>query len=259
MRMTFAVMVFVTCADGLFAQSSDRIPATGGDIVVTPVIHASVQIEHNDLVIQVDPWSAADLSALKPADLILVTDNPGHHLDTGAIEFLLKAGAPVVIISAGEDAWPDGTVLLNGESAVFAGVEVEAIPAYDLMPGRPFYPKGDANGYLLTLGGQRILLAGVTQCVPEIQALRDVAVAFLPMNLPVDRMRPIPVVECLKTFTPDIVYLYHYDQRYALWLGNPEGVPPADIQDTPATIRAFRAATEGLLIDFRDRRWYPER
>ena len=259
MRMTLAVMVLVSCAAGVFAQSSDRIPATGGDIVITPVIHASVQIEYNGLVIQVDPWSAADLSALKPADLILVTDNPGHHLDTGAIEFLSKADTPVVITSAGEDAWPDGRVLSNGESAVFAGVEVRALPAYDLTPGRPVHPKGDANGYLLTLGGQRILLAGVTQCVPEIQALRDITVAFLPMNLPVDRMRPIPVAECLKTFTPEIVYLYHYDQRYASWLGNPEGAPPADLQDTPATIRAFQAAIEELSIDFRDRRWYPER
>ena len=57
----------------------------------------------------------------------------------------------------------------------------------------------------------------------------------------------------------DIVYLYHYDQRYASWLGNPEGAPPADLQDTPATIRAFQAAIEELSIDFRDRRWYPER
>lgn len=259
MRITLVGLMLVICADGVFAQRSDRIPTSGGDIVITPVIHASVQIEHDDLVIHVDPWSAADLSTLKPADLILVTDSPGHHLDPDAIEFLAKSGAPVVITSAGKDAWPDGTVLANGESGVFAGVEVEAIPAYDLTPGRPFHPKGDANGYLVTLGGQRILLAGVTQCVPEIQVLSDIAVAFLPMNLPVDRMRPIAVAECLKTFTPQIVYLYHYDQRYASWLGAPKGTPPVDIQDTPATIRAFQAAIEGLSIDFRDHRWYPER
>ena len=59
---------------------------------------------------------------------------------------------------------------------------VEAIPAYDLTPGAPLHPKGDANGYVVSLGGTRILIAGVTQCVPEIQALEDITVAFMPMN-----------------------------------------------------------------------------
>jgi L-ascorbate metabolism protein UlaG (beta-lactamase superfamily) len=243
----------------LVAQSSDRVPAEGGDIIITPIIHASVQIEHAGKVIQVDPWSAGDLSSAKLADLVLVTDSPGHHLDADAITQLRKPGAPVVLTSAGHPDWPEGTVLSNGEAGVFAGVAVEAIPAYDLTPGAPLHPKGDANGYVITLGGTRILLAGVTQCVPEIQALRDITVAVMPMNLPVDRMRPIPLAECLKTFQPDVVYLSHYDQPYARWLTNPEGSPPPDIQDTPATIQAFRDAIEGESIEFRDRRWYPPR
>lgn len=249
----------LVCAPLLSAQSSDRLPAEGGDIVFTPLIHASVQIEHAGFVIQVDPWSAGDLSRAKPADLILVTDSPGHHLDPAAIVRLRKPGAPVVLTAAGRPEWPDGTVVSNGESGVFAGVTVEAIPAYDLTPGAPLHPKGDANGYVITLGGRRILIAGVTQCVPEIQALEDIDVAFMPMNLPVDRMRPTPVAECLKTFKPDVVYLYHYDQPYTRWLSDPQGDPPVDLQDTPATIRAFRDAIEGESIEFRDRRWYPAR
>ena len=59
----------------------------------------------------------------------------------------------------------------------------------------------------LPLGGRRIFFAGVTECVPEIQALRNIDVAFVPMNLPVDRMRPIPAAECVTTFKPKIVFL----------------------------------------------------
>lgn len=259
MRSSISIASALLCTVSLSAQSSDRVPAEGGDIVFTPIVHASVQIEHAGIVIQVDPWSAGDLSGAKPADLILVTDSPAHHLDPAAIAQLRKPGAPVVLTSAGHPEWPDGTVLSNGDAGVFAGVAVEAIPAYDLTPGAPLHPKGDGNGYVVTLGGTRILIAGVTQCVPEIQALRDITVAFLPLNLPVDRMRPIPVAECLKTFKPDVVYLYHYDQPYTRWLANPHGSPPPDIQDTPATIRAFRDAIASESIEFRDRHWYPPR
>ena len=63
--------------------AADRVPANGGDIEITPLVHASVQLEFGGKVIQVDPWSAVDLSTAKPADLILITDDPIHHLDPG--------------------------------------------------------------------------------------------------------------------------------------------------------------------------------
>ena len=82
------------------SQEPDRFAADGGDIVITPMLHASVQVEHNETVVQVDPWSAGDLSEAKPADLILVTDDPAHHLDPEAIARLRKPGAPVVVTAA---------------------------------------------------------------------------------------------------------------------------------------------------------------
>ncbi len=81
----------------------------------------------------------------------------------------------------------------------------------------------------------------------------------MPMNLPVDRMRPIPLAESLKKFKPSVVYLNHYDRDYANWLADPQGNPPPDTQDTPATIRTFVEALEGEGIEFRDAGWYPPR
>jgi L-ascorbate metabolism protein UlaG (beta-lactamase superfamily) len=255
MRLSLLMTALLMNLVSLSAQSSNRIDAEGGDIVFTPIIHASVQVEHAGKVIQVDPWSAGDLSRAKPADLILVTDDPGHHLDPQAIEQLRKRGAPVVLTAAAHARFPDGSVLANGERGVFADVPVEAIPAYDMTPGQPWHPKGEANGYVITLGGRRIFFSGVGECVPEIQALRDIDVAFMPMNLPVDRMRPRPVAECVKTFKPTIVYLNHYDQGYAAWLQNPQR--PRSTQDTPATIQAFQDAIQSEPIEFRDGGWYP--
>jgi L-ascorbate metabolism protein UlaG (beta-lactamase superfamily) len=254
-----AAMLVMLGAASVSAQSSSRIAAEGGDIVITPIIHSSAQVEHAGVVIQVDPWSVGDLSAAKPADLILITDDPGHHLDPEAIAQLRKPGAPVVLTATAHARFSDGTVLSNGESGLFADIRVEAVGAYDMTPGRPFHPRGEANGYVVTLGGKRLFFSGVGQCVPEIQALQGIDVAFMPMNLPVDRMRPIPLAECVKTFRPKVVYLNHYDQTYTRWLSNPEGAPPPDTQDTPATIRAFQAAIDGEGIEFRDAAWYPPR
>ena len=256
MRLFIATTALLMSVISLSAQSSDRIAADGGDIVITPIIHSSVQVEHAGKVIQVDPWSAGDLSEAKPADLILVTDDPGHHLDPAAITLLRKPGAPVVLTATAHERFADGHVVANGEQGVFAGVPIEAVPAYDMTPGQPFHPKGEANGYVVTLGGKRIFFAGVTECVPEIRALRNIDVAFLPMNLPVDRMRPRPVAECLKTFNPSVVYLYHYDNGHARWL-NDQGNPKPDRRATAETIQAFREAIDGEAVEFRDGNWYP--
>ena len=219
------------------------------DIVVTPLLHASVQLEYGGKVIQVDPWSQADLTRAKPADLILITDDPVHHLDPKAIAHLRKPGAPVVVPAASQAKFTEGTPLANGESKTLAGVAVEAIAAYDIKPGEPSHPKGKANGYLVTLGGKRIYFAGVTECVPEVRALRNIDVAFVPMNLPLDRMMPAAAAECVNAFKPKAVYLYHYDQNYA--------AGKTDAAAIAASVRSFRDAIRGAGIEFRDGPWYP--
>jgi L-ascorbate metabolism protein UlaG (beta-lactamase superfamily) len=251
-------------AAGILALSvvvaaSDRIPANGGDIEITPLVHASVQLEFGGKVIQVDPWSALGLAQAKPADLILITDDPVHHLDTNAIKQLRKPGAPVVMPSSGKDKVPDGIILPNGEHTTAADIAIEALPAYDLTPGEPVHPRGKANGYLITLGGKRILFAGVTQCVPELRALKNIDVAFIPMNIPPDRMSPQEAAECVKALRPKIVYLSHYDQDYAARLTNPRATarPLASGLTVPQTVEAFRNALKNSGIEFHDGVWYP--
>ena len=93
--ITRAGFVLVATAT-MFA--ADRYPAsTGGDIVITPGLHSSVQVEYRDTVVQIDPWSAADLSGQKKANVILVTDDPVHHMDPKAIAALRQQGTAVVV------------------------------------------------------------------------------------------------------------------------------------------------------------------
>jgi L-ascorbate metabolism protein UlaG (beta-lactamase superfamily) len=224
------------------------LAAAPAEVTITPLVHSSVQIESGGLVVQVDPWSKADLSRAKPADLILVTDDPIHHLDPDAIRRLRKPGAPVLLPAASQPKFPEGTVIANGERRTVGGITVEAIPAYDIKPGEPAHPKGKANGYLVTIGGRRMYFAGVTECVPEMRAQRGVDVAFVPMNLPLERMTPAAAAACTNLFAPKAVYVYHYDQSWAS-TGKP-------MPNLAATVDAFRAAL-APGIEFREGGWYP--
>jgi len=235
-------------AASLFA--ADRF----GDVEITTFIHSSIQIEHGGKVIQVDPWSLADLSRAKPADLILITDDVGHHLDVKAIARLSKPGAPVVIAANGQKLVPDGIIMNNGDSRDFAGIRVEAIGAYDIKPGEPFHPKGEANGYVITVGGKRIYVVGVTECVPEVKAVKNVDVAFFPINLPLARMEPGTAIDCLIAMAPKVVYPYHYDQEWV------RPVPAGGARPAPTSrgLQELKAALTPRNIEVRFAEWYPK-
>ena len=240
---------------------ADTYPAsTGGDIVITPGLHSSVQVQYRDTVVQVDPWSAADLSRHTKANLILVTDDPSHHMDWKAIAALRRQGTAVVVPRKIHETFPDSTALPNGESATFGGVRVQSIAAYDLTPGAPEHPKGKSSAYLVTLGGRRLLFAGVTECVPEILALKDIDVAFMPMNIPPRRMIPAAAADCVKRLKPKAVYVYHYDQGEAAAIAgakpSADWLPSGTVADS---LKAFQEALQGSGVEVRMTDWYAPR
>ncbi len=207
-----------------------------GDVEITPITHASVQLTYAGKVIDVDPWSKGDYSHARQADLILITGVENDHFDLDAIRKIRKPGAPVVIPAAAKEKLADGTVIANGETKDIAGVRVEAIAGYDLIPGEPFHPKGRGNSYVITLGSKRLYFSGVTECVPEMQSLKNIDAAFLSMNLPHGRMTPAAAADCVKIFKPKIVYPYHYRD---------------------GKVGEFRDALKGEPIEVRLRDWYP--
>jgi L-ascorbate metabolism protein UlaG (beta-lactamase superfamily) len=207
------LIVLLLAGHSLLRAESDSIPADGGEIRITPILHGSVQLEFGDTAIYVDPWGRGDYSGAPQADLILVTDVHGDHLDAEAIASLSLEGTELVVSAAVAEELGSGTVLANGESVEVAGIRIEAIPMYNLKrgpeEGKLFHEKGRGNGYLLTLGDKRIYFAGDTACTPEMRELQDIDVAFVPMNLPYT-MPPEEAAECVAAFKPAIVYPYHY-------------------------------------------------
>ena len=239
---------------------ADQFPAAEGDIEITPIVHSSVQLTYQGTVIQVDPWGVLGTDIMQAADLIIVTDSPGHHLDAEAIAALRNPGSSVVTPNNGLPALPDAIAMEIGDIARIASVTVEAIAAYDIIPGAPEHPYGDANGYVLTIGGKRLFFAGVTECVDEVKSLEDIDVAFMPMNIPPARMTPEAAAECTRIIDPEVVYTYHYDQDWSRRLANPdiEGRELPNGLTVAQTLDAFEAALAGSGIEFRRGNWYPE-
>jgi L-ascorbate metabolism protein UlaG (beta-lactamase superfamily) len=194
----------------------DIIPTSKGDLKITFIGHGTLYFTFEGKIIHVDPVGGeADYSLLPKADLILVTHEHGDHLDVDILKKISTEKTDLVFTQKCMERAniQDAIVMKNGDTRTVQDIEIEAVPAYNIKhmrsPGNPFHPKGDGNGYVLIFGGKRIYVAGDTENTPEMKALKDIDVAFLPMNLPYT-MIPEMVADAAKAFKPKILYPYHY-------------------------------------------------
>jgi L-ascorbate metabolism protein UlaG (beta-lactamase superfamily) len=196
--------------------NEDTFPPAPLDLKITFVAHGTLWMTYGGTVIHVDPVGEhADYSALPRADLILVTHEHSDHLDPDAISALRKETTTVVVGSKCAGRVPGAVVLHNGDSRSFNGIRVEAVPAYNVVhvraPGSPYHPRGNGNGYVLTLGARRVYVAGDTENTREMKALKGIDIAFLPMNLPYT-MTPEMVFDAVTAFRPKVLYPYHFGE-----------------------------------------------
>ena len=186
---------------------------TEGNVQVIPITHGSVVLQWEGKVIHVDPWSQGDYDGVPQADLILVTDIHGDHMDPDQISKVRKANTVIIAPAAVQKTVTQARVLGNGESVEVLGARIEAIPMYNLKrgpeEGKLYHDKGRGNGYIVKLGDQRFYFSGDTECIPEMKALKDIDVAFVSMNLPYT-MTPEEAAGCVNAFAPKVVYPYHY-------------------------------------------------
>src|SRR5262245_65110409 len=115
--MWSTVCAFVLATSLHAAAPPDTIQAKGGAITIQPITHAALQLKYANQVITVDPtMMGGDYNALSKADIILVTDIHGDHLDPSTIEKASKTGTTVVIPSAASSQVKYGTTIANGDT-----------------------------------------------------------------------------------------------------------------------------------------------
>ena len=190
----------------------------GKRVEVACIKHASVVVRYDGLEIHVDPVGkgvapATDYGAFPKADLVLVTHEHFDHFDREAIAALRKEGTEIVANAAVCGMLGEGRVLANGETVEWKdGIRIEAVPACNTSPEKMrFHPRGRDNGYVLTLGGSRVYVAGDTEPLPEMAELKDIDLAFLPCNLPYT-MTPEQTAAAARSFGPKVLVPYHYGE-----------------------------------------------
>ncbi len=176
--------------------------------------HASIAVTYDQKVIYVDPVSSeADYATLPKADVILVTHAHEDHLDKESIEVLSTPATLVIANAAAADELQGASVMKNGDTKrVGDWLQVEAVAAYNTTPSRgQFHPKGRDNGYILTIAGERIYVAGDSEPTPEMATIRNIDYLFLAVNQPYT-MTPAQAASVVNELHPKVFYPYHYGQ-----------------------------------------------
>ena len=242
------LLVVLSCAFVLSMYSAPARAAaqpqvfdtSAGPVKITPLNHASTLIEAGGKVIYLDPAKPVNFSGLPKADLILITDIHGDHMDPDSIKEITKPGTEIISSPAVAQTVTAARPIANGETKTWQAWTIEAIPAYNIKrgpsPGKLFHDKGRGNGYVLTYGGKRFYFSGDTEGVPEMRALKNIDVAFVCMNLPYT-MPPEEAADAVKAFHPKIVIPYHY---------------------RGSDLAVFKKGLEGTGIEVRLLDWYPK-
>ena len=222
LNRVLSVILTLTLSAMTNPASSQNIPAydnlntTAGVVEMHFIGHASLMFKLNNFVIYVDPVrSMGNYDNLPKADLILVTHEHGDHLDAKLIEDLKKDGTVLFGNEGSAAKVPWAKAVKAGDIKNVNNIGIEVVPAYNIVhensPGKPYHPKGVGVGYILTIGDKRIYVAGDTENTPEMKALKNIDVAFLPMNLPYT-MTPAMVADAALAFKPKILYPYHFGE-----------------------------------------------
>jgi L-ascorbate metabolism protein UlaG (beta-lactamase superfamily) len=196
------------------AHQTDVVITPAGDLEITVIGHGSLMFAFDGKIIHVDPSGrVADYSKLPDADMVLITHHHGDHLDPSALEQIRTPETVLIVTEKCAGTVEGGVVMKNGDVKTMEGLTIEAVPAYNLVhkrkSGEFYHPKGVGNGYVVNFGDERVYIAGDTENTPEMKSLKNIDVAFLPMNLPYT-MTPEMVADAAIAFKPGILYPYHY-------------------------------------------------
>ncbi len=213
------------------------ITQSGKLVKIHALMHSSIRIEYDGREIEIDPCSnlrgrTVDYATMPKADIILVTHEHFDHFDTVALRQLDAEETMLLMNQRCVDLYGgDRHSLKNGDRLEFAmcpALYLEVVPAYNTTAEHlQFHPKGRDNGYILTLDGLRIYIAGDTEDIPEMADIKDIDIAFLPCNQPFT-MTPEQLVKAAQMVNPKVLFPYHYGETDVR--GIPAQLPGIDVR-----------------------------
>lgn len=191
---------------------------SGKTVRIHALVHSSIRIEYDGKEIEIDPVTklgdkTINYKAMPKADYIFVTHEHFDHLDTAAVKLLTSDNTQLVTNQRCAEMLGYGTVMANGDVLQLTDdITVEAVPAYNTTEGHlQFHPKGRDNGFILTLDGLRIYIAGDTEDILKMNEIKDIDIAFLPCNQPYTMMVE-QLLNAARMVKPKVLFPYHYGQ-----------------------------------------------
>lgn len=215
MKKTFLLVALMITTLLSCAHAEDVFTTPSGkNIEFIAVKHSSIRIIYDGKEIAIDPVTklppVTDFSTFPKADYIFVTHEHFDHCDPTAVDQLSKEGTIVIANANSAKILGKGEIMHNGDNKELApDIIVEAVPAYNITEGKmQFHPKGRDNGYIISLDGFRIYIAGDTEDIPELANVKNIDVAFLPCNQPFT-MLPKQLAKAAAAVNPKVLFPYH--------------------------------------------------
>jgi len=239
----------VNLKGGIMAWKEANLPVTtdtyevdvfktkgGNTVKFHALVHATIRIEYNSREIMIDPVTKLgdkmiDYASMPKAGYIFVTHEHFDHFDKEAIQQLTDDKTQLITNKRCAEMLDYGQVMNNGDKITIAeDFTIEAVPAYNITEGHTqFHPKGRDNGFILTLDGLRIYIAGDTEDIPEMADIKDIDIAFMPCNQPYT-MTPAQLIKAAKTVKPKVLFPYHYGQTDVSTI-------PSELQESGIDVR----------------------
>lgn len=224
----FVLFAWTTVYSQQYFETDVFKTKSGKEIKFYAIMHSCIRILYNGIEIEIDPVAKlrdriVNYAAMPKADYIFVTHEHADHYDAATLKLLSTEKTQLIMnkrcadmfIGLNECLDKNGSVhvMANSDSLILANdFTVEAVPAYNITEGRlQYHPKGRDNGYVLTIDGLRIYIAGDTEDIREMKDIKNIDIAFLPCNQPFT-MTPEQLMKAAKVITPKVLFPYHYGQ-----------------------------------------------
>jgi len=227
-----------------------RFTTTAGPLAIYPIEQATMRLDMNGTQVCVDPgkWGAIGTTC----DLILFTHGHKDHFTLEDTRPLVKSDTKIITTQLVYDALSElkskATVMSTGVTT-FRNITVEVLPAYNSTGLIKWHKKGCCNGYILTQGDYRIYIPGDTDTTPELLAVTDIDIMFVPLWPPFT-MNTSEAVAAIKKIKPRVVFPFHYgEEEKRIFKG-----------DNPHTFADLVHKTAGNVTEVRDSvDWYWQR